>query len=276
MRLTSKNKSIELDHPHTMGIINVTPDSFSDGGKFNHLDTALYHAQEMVEAGVTFLDIGGESTRPGAQEVETQEELDRVIPVIETLGRHFDTWISVDTSKAIVMQEAVQAGADIINDIRALREPNALNIAGKLQVPVCLMHMQGQPRTMQSAPQYQNLLTDIEAFLQERINACEKVGLSRDKLILDPGFGFGKTVEHNYELLAHLEYFHQFKLPLLVGMSRKSMIFKKVNKKPIECMPGSLACATIAAMKGAQIIRVHDAVETVQAMAVCQATLEQS
>lgn len=275
MRLTSKNKSIELDHPHTMGIINVTPDSFSDGGKFNHLDTALYHAQEMVEAGVTFLDIGGESTRPGAQEVETQEELDRVIPVIETLGRHFDTWISVDTSKAIVMQEAVQAGADIINDIRALREPNALNIAGKLQVPVCLMHMQGQPRTMQSAPQYQNLLTDIEAFLQERINACEKVGLSRDKLILDPGFGFGKTVEHNYELLAHLEYFHQFKLPLLVGMSRKSMIFKKVNKKPIECMPGSLACATIAAMKGAQIIRVHDAVETEQAMAVCQATLEQ-
>lgn len=258
-----------------MGIINVTPDSFSDGGKFNKLDAALYHAEEMVKVGVSFFDIGGESTRPGAQYVSEQEELSRVIPLVEALHQRFDTWISVDTSKAIVMKESVGAGADLINDIRALQEPSALETAVELQVPVCLMHMQGQPRTMQANPVYKNLIADVDNFLTERVNDCVQAGLGRDKLLLDPGFGFGKTLEHNYQLLAHLEYFHHHNLPLLVGMSRKSMISKLVNKTPSECMAGSLACATIAAMKGAQIIRVHDVPETVQAMAVCRLTQEQ-
>ena len=213
---------------------------------------------------------------PGAKDVSEQEELSRVIPLIEALRARFDTWISIDTSKAVVMREAVNAGADLINDIRALQEPNALQTAAELQVPVCLMHMQGQPRTMQTDPIYQDLISDVGEFLQQRVKACEEVGLSRDKLLLDPGFGFGKTVQHNYQLLAHLEEFHRFNLPLLVGMSRKSMICKLLDIKPTEGLAGSLACATIAAMKGAQIIRVHDVAETVQAMAICKATLEQN
>lgn len=276
MILTSKNRRIALDSPRTMGIINVTPDSFSDGGKYNKLDAALYHAQEMVKAGVSFFDIGGESTRPGAQEVTEQEELSRVVPLIEALRERFDTWISIDTSKATVMREAVNAGADLINDVRALQEPNALQVAAQLQVPVCLMHMQGQPRTMQTNPTYQDFFADVDSFLQERIDACREAGIARTQLLLDPGFGFGKTLEHNYQLLAHLEDFHRFDLPLLVGMSRKSMIFKLLDMKPAECVSGCLACASIAAMKGAHIIRVHDVAETVQAMAICQATLEQN
>lgn len=276
MILTSKNRRIALDSPRTMGIINATPDSFSDGGKYNKLDAALYHAESMVTAGVSFFDIGGESTRPGAKDVSEQEELSRVIPLIEALRERFDTWISIDTSKAVVMREAVHAGADLINDIRALQEPNALQTAAELQVPVCLMHMQGQPRTMQANPTYKDLISDVGDFLQQRIQTCEEVGLSRKQLLLDPGFGFGKTVQHNYQLLAHLEEFHRFKLPLLVGMSRKSMICKLLDIKPTQTLAGSLACASIAAMKGAQIVRVHDVAETVQAMAVCQATLEQN
>ena len=258
-----------------MAILNVTPDSFSDGGKFTHLDTALKQAEKMVNAGVSFIDIGGESTRPGAPDVGLQQELDRVIPIIEAIHQRFDTWISIDTSKAIVMDEAVNAGADLINDVRALQEPNALEVAAKANVPICLMHMQGQPRTMQSAPTYNELFADVTHFLEERISACQSVGIAKDKLILDPGFGFGKTLAHNYQLLAELERFHQLGLPILAGMSRKSMIFKLLDVEPQQATSGSLACATIAAMKGAQIIRVHDFEQTMDVVKVCQATLEQ-
>ncbi|PSV44805.1 dihydropteroate synthase [Photobacterium indicum] len=275
MILTSKEKTLDLSYPHTMGILNVTPDSFSDGGKFNQFDHALRHVEAMLEAGTSILDIGGESTRPGAADVSEEQELERVVPIIEAIRQRFDCWVSIDTSKALVMTEAVTAGADLINDVRALREEGALEAAAKANVPICLMHMQGQPRTMQAQPHYGDLITDVSEFLAERIAACEKVGIAREQLLLDPGYGFGKTLEHNYHLLAHLDKFHQFGLPLLVGMSRKSMISKLLNKQPSECLVGSLACATIAAMKGAQIMRVHDAQETVDVLKVCRMTLAQ-
>ncbi|GLR76678.1 dihydropteroate synthase [Aliivibrio sifiae] len=275
MKLISRDKTLILDRSHVMAILNVTPDSFSDGGKFTNLDIALKQAEKMVNAGVSFIDIGGESTRPGAPDVGLEEELERVIPIIEAIHQRFDTWISIDTSKAVVMNEAVKAGADLINDVRALQEPNALEVAAKTNVPICLMHMKGQPRTMQSNPTYTELLTDVTCFLEERIAACQSVGIAKDKLILDPGFGFGKTLAHNYQLLAELERFHQLGLPILAGMSRKSMIFKLLDVEPQEAISGSLACATIAAMKGAQIIRVHDFEQTMDIVKVCQATLEQ-
>ena len=248
MILKANNKTLVLDRPHVMGILNVTPDSFSDGGKFNSLDNALLQAERMIQAGVSIIDIGGESTRPGAPDVSLEEEIARVIPAIKAIRAQFDVWISIDTSKAEVMRQAVEAGADLINDVRALQEPGALQAAAEANVPVCLMHMKGQPRTMQASPTYDDVLTDVEAFLQERVEACEAVGISKDQLILDPGFGFGKTIEHNYHLLAHLEKFHTLGLPILAGMSRKSMIFKLLNKAPADCMVASVTCATIAAM----------------------------
>ncbi|MBD8512817.1 dihydropteroate synthase [Photobacterium sp. CAU 1568] len=275
MLLKSKEKTLDLSYPHAMGILNFTPDSFSDGGKFNQLDDALRHVEDMLAVGTSIIDIGGESTRPGAADVSVAEELDRVVPIVEAIAQRFDCWISVDTSKAQVMTETVNAGADLINDIRALLEPGAMEAAAAAGVPICLMHMQGQPRTMQHQPHYDDLLSDVNTFLSERIQACEKAGIRRDQLLLDPGYGFGKTLEHNYQLLAHLEQFHQFGLPLLVGMSRKSMICKLLNKTPAEALAGSLACAAIAAMKGAQIIRVHDTRETQDVLAVCRMTLEQ-
>lgn len=269
MMLISKGKALDLTTPQVMGIVNITPDSFSDGGKYHQLESALRHVESMIEAGTAIIDIGGESTRPGAVDVNVEKELARVIPVIEAIRQRFDCWISIDTSKALVMTEAVNAGADLINDVRALQEVGALDAAAKANVPICLMHMQGQPRTMQSDPHYVDLITDVNRFFNERIQACEQYGIARQQLILDPGFGFGKTMAHNYQLLAQLEQFHQFGLPLLAGMSRKSMISKLLNKPPMDCVAGSLACATIAAMKGAQIIRVHDAQETIDVIQVC-------
>ncbi|NVJ56794.1 MAG: dihydropteroate synthase [Vibrionaceae bacterium] len=268
MIITANNKSLDLSQPQVMGILNVTPDSFSDGGKFNSLDNALTQAKRMIDAGVSIIDIGGESTRPGAPDVSLEDELTRVIPVIKAIREQYNVWISIDTSKAEVMRQAAAAGADIINDVRALQEPGALEVAAEVGLPICLMHMQGQPRTMQNAPQYKDLLKEVEEFLQERIEACQAVGIQREQLILDPGFGFGKTLEHNYHMLAHLEQFHQFGLPLLAGMSRKSMIFKVLDKTPAECVAASVSCATIAALKGAQIIRVHDFEQTLDAMKV--------
>lgn len=267
---TFSKKSLDLSFPVVMGILNVTPDSFSDGGQFNALDAALAQAERMIAAGVSIIDIGGESTRPGAPEVSLEEELKRVIPAIQAIRQKHDVWISIDTSKAEVMKQAIEAGADLINDVRALQEPGALAVAAKAQVPICLMHMQGQPRSMQHNPSYQDVLKEVSEFLEERVAACEEAGIAKELLILDPGFGFGKTIEHNYHLLAHLEAFHQLGLPILAGMSRKSMVFKLLNKKPAECMVASVTCATIAAMKGAQIIRVHDVEETVEAMRVIQ------
>ncbi|EOV7449444.1 dihydropteroate synthase [Vibrio vulnificus] len=270
MILRSQKKSLDLSFPVVMGILNVTPDSFSDGGQFNALDAALVQAERMIAAGVSIIDIGGESTRPGAPDVSLEEELKRVIPAIQAIRQKHDVWISIDTSKAEVMKQAIEAGADLINDVRALQEPGALAVAAKAQVPICLMHMQGQPRSMQHNPSYQDVLKEVGEFLEERVAACEEAGIAKELLILDPGFGFGKTIEHNYHLLAHLEAFHQLGLPILAGMSRKSMVFKLLNKKPAECMVASVTCATIAAMKGAQIIRVHDVEETVEAMRVIQ------
>ncbi|MCQ8868899.1 dihydropteroate synthase [Vibrio splendidus] len=270
MILKANNKTLVLDRPHVMGILNVTPDSFSDGGKFNSLDNALLQAERMIQAGVSIIDIGGESTRPGAPDVSLEEEIARVIPAIKAIRAKFDVWISIDTSKAEVMRQAVEAGADLINDVRALQEPGALQAAAEANVPVCLMHMKGQPRTMQASPVYDDVLMDVEAFLQERVEACEAVGISKNQLILDPGFGFGKTIEHNYHLLAHLEKFHTLGLPVLAGMSRKSMIFKLLDKAPADCMVASVTCATIAAMKGAQIIRVHDVEDTLEAMKIIE------
>lgn len=273
MQIVAGNRSLDLTYPQVMGILNVTPDSFSDGGHHNQLDQALQHAQAMVAAGATIIDIGGESTRPGAAEVSVQEELDRVVPVVEALVRRFDVWISVDTSKALVMQEVAKAGADMINDIRSLQEPGALESAAASGLPVCLMHMQGQPRTMQQAPQYDDLMADVQQFFQQQIARCVEGGIPKSKLLLDPGFGFGKNLTHNYQLLARLAELHHFGLPLLVGMSRKSMIGQLLNLPPTRRMIGSVACATIAAMQGAQIIRVHDVQETVEAMRIVEATL---
>ncbi|MCG6347594.1 dihydropteroate synthase [Vibrio fluvialis] len=271
MKIQTATKTLELDRPHVMGILNTTPDSFSDGGSYTTLDKALERAQKMIAAGVSIIDIGGESTRPGAPEVSLEEELERVIPIVKAIReRNQDVWISVDTSKAEVMRQSVAAGADLINDIRSLTEPGALEVAAAANVPVCIMHMKGQPKTMQKNPQYGDLMAEVEAFLLERMAACEAAGIARENIILDPGFGFGKSIEHNYHLLANLEQFHRFGLPVLAGMSRKSMIFKLLDKKPADCMVASVTCASIAAMKGVQIIRVHDVEETLEAMTIIE------
>ncbi|MCL6351653.1 MULTISPECIES: dihydropteroate synthase [Pectobacterium] len=273
MQLVARDSTLDLSCPHIMGILNVTPDSFSDGGKHNKLDAALLHVQEMVNAGATLIDIGGESTRPGAAEVSTEEELDRVVPVVEAIAKRFDVWISVDTSKPEVMTASAQAGAHLINDIRALQEPGALEAAAATGLPVCLMHMQGMPRTMQHKPHYDDLMQDISDFLQQQIDRCVNANIPKSKLLLDPGFGFGKNLAHNYALLARLSELHRFELPLLVGMSRKSMIGQILNVPPAQRVHGSIACAVIAAMQGAQIIRVHDVKETADAMRIVEATL---
>ena len=272
MKLYARDAVLDLSHPHVMGILNVTPDSFSDGGKHNDLVQALTHANEMINAGATLIDVGGESTRPGAAEVSVQEELDRVIPVVEAIAQRFEVWVSVDTSKAEVIREAARAGAHLINDIRSLQEPGALQAAAESGLPVCLMHMQGEPTTMQQSPHYQDLLGDVDDFFVRHIARCEAAGIKKSQLLLDPGFGFGKNLQHNYQLLAHLADYHRFGLPLLVGMSRKSMIGQLLNVGPSQRLTGSLACAVIAAMQGAQILRVHDVKETVEAMRIVEAT----
>lgn len=270
--LIAGTKRLSLASPVVMGILNVTPDSFSDGGKFSSFELACQHADEMVAQGALIIDIGGESTRPGAADVSVDDELARVVPLVEYVAKHHDVWISVDTSKPEVMRQAVNAGAHLINDVRALLEPGALETAAQLNVPICLMHMQGAPRTMQSAPEYQDVIADVFKFLNERIQACLEAGIPRERLLIDPGFGFGKTLEHNYELLAKLERFAQFELPILIGLSRKSMIGNLLARPTSERLAGSLAGAMIAAQKGAHIIRVHDVPETVDMLKVLQAT----
>ncbi|ENC9554377.1 dihydropteroate synthase [Aeromonas hydrophila] len=266
MQLTSKGLSLSLERPHVMGILNVTPDSFSDGGHFNQLERAMTHARQMVAEGATLIDIGGESTRPGAPDVSEQEELDRVIPVVERMVAELEVMISLDTSKAAVMREGCAAGAHLINDVRALLEPGALAAAAVANVPVCLMHMQGQPRTMQAEPHYDDLLGEVRAFFDERIAACLAAGIRREQLLLDPGYGFGKTLAHNYQLLAQQEKLLDYQLPLLVGMSRKSMIGNLLGCPVDERLAGSLACALIGMQRGARIIRVHDVRATMDAL----------
>ncbi|MEB6337128.1 dihydropteroate synthase [Serratia rhizosphaerae] len=273
MQLTVRDMAFDLSHPRVMGILNVTPDSFSDGGRHNSLNDALLHAHALISAGATMIDVGGESTRPGAAAVSEEAEIERVVPVVEAIARRFEVFISVDTSKPGVIRESANAGAHLINDVRSLQEPGALEAAADSGLPVCLMHMQGEPRTMQQAPHYDDLMGEVNAFFQQHIARCTAAGIAKQKLLLDPGFGFGKNLAHNYQLLARLSEFHHFGLPLLVGMSRKSMIGQLLNVPPEQRTIGSVACAVIAAMQGAQIVRVHDVKETVEAMRVVEATL---
>lgn len=253
-----------------MGILNVTPDSFSDGGLFVSTEKALAQAHQMVSEGAAIIDVGGESTRPGAAAVDVQQELDRVIPVIETICARCETIISVDTSKLEVMREAVKAGAGMINDVRALREPGALDAASQLakekNISVCLMHMLGEPRVMQDNPQYDDVVNTIKQFLQERIEACTAAGIADDNLLIDPGFGFGKTVEHNLSLVKNLSLFKELSRPILMGVSRKSTIGMVLNQTTEARLAGSLALATLCCQHGANIIRAHDVAETVDAV----------
>lgn len=271
MKLQHKNKTLDLTQPRIMGILNVTPDSFSDGGRFNQLDNAMAQVQSMLNDGASIIDIGGESTRPGAPTVSTEQELERVIPVIEKIRQHHDCWISIDTSKAAVMSEAVNAGANLINDVRALQQPGALTAAVNAQVPVCLMHMQGQPQTMQQAPQYDDVIEDVLDFFEQRINQCVEAGLDYNQVIVDPGFGFGKTMEHNFSLIKHFNRFKQFGLPLLAGLSRKSMFEHLLGAKVDQRLASSLAGALLCAQQGANIIRVHDVKQTADVLAVLKA-----
>jgi dihydropteroate synthase len=249
-----------------MGILNITPDSFSDGGKFVCREQAIEQALQMEEEGASIIDIGGESTRPGAADVSVDEELERVIPLVQALAPVLSVPISVDTSKPEVMLAAAGAGAGMINDVYALRRDGALKAAAQTGLPVCLMHMQGEPRSMQAEPHYGDVVVEVQAFLQQRIASCESAGISRDRILIDPGFGFGKTLNHNLTLLKHLQEFHQLKVPLLVGMSRKSMIGLILDAPLGQRLHGSVAMATMAALQGAQIIRVHDVKATVDAL----------
>lgn len=264
---------LDLRQVQIMGILNFTPDSFSDSGKFFSLDKALVQVEKMLNDGAYIIDIGGESTRPNAPIVSEAEELDRVIPLIEAVRQRFDCLISVDSSKPVVFREAARAGVDMLNDIRALTEPQALETAAELALPVCLMHMQGTPQTMQQAPHYDDLLDDVADFLNKRIFACLQAGIEQSHIILDPGFGFGKTVEHNFELLKHLNAFVASGFPVLAGLSRKSMI-GAVTHQPVEKrLVGSVAGALLAAQNGAKILRVHDVEATADALKVWQAML---
>ena len=274
MKLYANNKCLDLSFPQIMGILNFTPDSFSDSGQFFSLDKALFQVEKMLKEGATIIDIGGESTRPMAEEVPETEELQRVIPLVEAVQKRFDCWISVDTSKAIVMQEAAKVGMDLINDIRALREPGALEIAGQLNLPTCIMHMQGQPRTMQTNPHYDDVVQDVYQFLETRTQACLEAGIVKENIIWDMGFGFGKTVQHNYKLLQQLAQFCKSGYPILAGLSRKSMIGAVLDKPVTERVVGSVAGALIAAQNGATILRVHDVAATTDALKVWQATRE--
>ena len=262
-RLPCGNRVLDLAHTHVMGILNVTPDSFSDGGRFARLEEALRHAQAMVQAGATLIDVGGESTRPGARAVTAQEELERVAPVVELINRELDVIISVDTSTPLVMTESARLGAGLINDVRSLRREGALQAAAASGLPVCLMHMLGEPGDMQNDPQYRDLLGEVSAFLANRMMVCAAAGIEPERIILDPGFGFAKTLQHNLSLFKHMEALHALGRPLLVGVSRKSMIGQVLNKPVTDRLSGSLALAALAVTKGARILRVHDVAETV-------------
>jgi dihydropteroate synthase len=262
---------LALDRPRVMGVINVTPDSFSDGGRYLDLEAARVQARRLAEEGADLLDVGGESTRPGAARVGVQEELDRVVPVIEAIRAELNLPISIDTSKPEVMREAVSAGAGMINDVRALRHPGALEAARELGVPVCLMHMLGEPGTMQTDPSYSDVVVDVHAFLEQRVQVCRDVGIPREQLLVDPGFGFGKTLSHNLSLLRHLRHFTDLGLPVVAGLSRKSMIGAILDAAVDERLYGSLTAAVIAALNGASILRVHDVGPTVQAVKVVAA-----
>lgn len=263
---------LELDQPRIMGILNLTPDSFSDGGLFINKDVALKHVSQMINDGAQIIDVGGESTRPGAKEISVDEECQRVLPIIKAIRTVSDIPISIDTSKTEVMQQAISSGASMINDVNGLRAEGAVALVAKLNVPVCIMHMQGLPRTMQHTPLYKDVVEEVKDFLKQRIDACVKAGIKKNNIIIDPGFGFGKTLEHNLTLFKHLAEFEELDVPLLVGVSRKSMIGSVLNDAPVdERLYGSVALATLAAWMNANILRVHDVKATADAVKLCQA-----
>ena len=261
-RLPCGNRVLDLAHVHVMGILNVTPDSFSDGGRFSQLDAALRHAEAMVVAGATLIDVGGESTRPGARAVSPTEELERVAPIVERIHRELDVIISVDTSTPAVMRETARLGAGLINDVRSLQRDGALDAAAATGLPVCLMHMLGEPGTMQNDPHYGDVTREVSEFLAARLDQCAAVGIPPERIILDPGFGFAKTLAHNLSLFKHMEALHALGRPLLVGVSRKSMIGNALGRPVGERLYGGLALAALALTKGARILRVHDVAET--------------
>ncbi|TNH06852.1 dihydropteroate synthase, partial [Testudinibacter sp. TR-2022] len=271
MKISHQNRTLDLSLPKIMGILNFTPDSFSDSGQFYQLDKALYHVEQMLADGADIIDIGGESTRPMAAEVSLAQELQRVVPLVEAVRQRFDCWISVDTSKALVMHEAAKVGMDMINDIRALQQENALQTAVELDLPVCIMHMQGQPRTMQAAPHYQNVVAEVADFLRQRAEQCIAAGIKKAHIIVDPGFGFGKSLQHNYQLLQQLKVFSELGYPVLAGVSRKSMIGQLLDKPVEQRMVGSVAATLLAAINGASILRLHDVAAMADALKVWQA-----
>ncbi|PTQ91006.1 dihydropteroate synthase [Agitococcus lubricus] len=274
LHLTCGDKVLDLSSPVIMGVLNITPDSFSDGGRFLQLDAALNHAELLVAEGAAILDIGAESTRPNATPVTEQQELDRLLPVIEAVKQRFDTIISIDTSSPAVMLAAASRGVGLLNDVRALQREGALQAAAQTQLPICLMHMQGQPTTMQQQPRYEDVIDEISAFFEQRIEACMAQGIARQRLLLDVGFGFGKTLNHNLQLLAHLSDFKVFDLPLLVGMSRKSMLGAILQGAPVDQrLYAGLSAAAIAVLNGAHIVRTHDVKATKEAVAVAHALL---
>lgn len=266
MPLDCKGKALDLSRPQVMGVLNVTPDSFSDGGDFFSADAAVERALAMQAEGAAIIDIGGESTRPGAGPVSAEDEIRRVVPVIEALQVRLTVPISIDTQKPEVMRAAVAAGAGFINDVNALRAPGALEAAAECQVPVCLMHMQGEPRTMQADPHYDDVVDEVSGFLLQRAAACEQAGIAREHILLDPGFGFGKTLQHNLQLLARLETIGALGFPLLVGLSRKSMIGKLLGLDVGERLAASIALAVMAVERGAALVRAHDVAPTWQAL----------
>lgn len=270
-RLPCGNRVLDLAHTHVMGILNVTPDSFSDGGRFSQRDAALRHAEAMVLAGATLIDVGGESTRPGARAVSPLEELERVAPVVELIARELDVIISVDTSTPAVMRETARLGAGLINDVRSLQRDGALDAAAATGLPVCLMHMLGEPGDMQDSPHYDDLLGEVSGFLGERMRQCDLAGIPKERIILDPGFGFAKTLQHNLSLFRQMDALLDLGCPLLVGVSRKSMIGLALNRPVGERLYGGLALAALAVSKGARILRVHDVAETVDVVRMIEA-----
>jgi len=263
------SRPLSLRAPVVMGILNVTPDSFSDGGRYTRLDAALRHAEQMLAEGAVIIDVGAESTRPGAREIGVAEEMDRLLPIVEAIAQRLDVIISIDTSSPEAMTAAAAAGAGLINDVRALRRPGALAAAAASGLPVCLMHMQGEPTDMQRAPRYGQVIDDVCGFLSERIQACEAAGIARSRLICDPGFGFGKSLQHNLQLLHHFDALRQLELPLLVGVSRKSMLGQVLDGAPVnERQSAGLAAMLLAVERGARIVRSHDVRPTVDALAL--------
>ena len=268
---TIGNKQFDLSRAIVMGILNVTPDSFSDGGRFDRVEQALEHAMRMQQEGADIIDIGGESTRPGASSVSVDEELERVIPVIRAIRQQTSLPISIDTSKPEIMRAAVGEGANMVNDVNALQAKGALEACAELSVPVCLMHMQGEPRTMQQDPRYDDVVQDVADFLRQRYLACVDAGIDRSNIVIDPGFGFGKTLQHNLDLLNGLESICALELPVLVGISRKSMLGAILDRPVNERLYAGIAAAVIAYQKGARLFRVHDVEPTRDALAVCDA-----